>query len=145
MSRLQIAVLFMACAAATSCSSEAPTYPVFGRVVFANRSPVKSGVIEFSPLTGGLTARSKIEVDGRFELRTGNRRGAVAGKHRVAVVQVVLGDGMPDHAHSHHEALIVHPKFARFDTSGLVQDVLPKDANEFVIVVEPGGGKRGGW
>lgn len=129
--------------AVAGCGGAEKLWPVKGQVVFVNRSPVKSGVIEFSPPKRGPVARSKIAADGSFELRTGDRLGAVAGPHQVAVIQVAIADGAPQHAHKKHSASVVHRKHGRFATSGLTQTVEPKDDNKFVIIVEPSSDKFG--
>lgn len=125
-------------AALAGCGPAAPAvYPVAGVVVFPDGAPVKSGTIEFEPLGGGPAARGTIGPAGRFTLETGGRAGAVAGPHRVAVVQVFVLDGLKPEvraAHSRHAAKLVNPKHARFDTSGLTREVRP-EANEVRVEV----------
>lgn len=127
--------------ALAGCGPAGPAvYPVTGVVVFADGSPVKSGTIEFEPADGGPAARGAIGPKGRFTLQTGSQEGAVAGAHRVAVVQVFVLDGITPEvraAHSRHKAQIVHRRHARFDTSGLTREVRP-EANELRIEVTAG-------
>jgi hypothetical protein len=118
------------------CSSESAVFPVKGRVVFRDRLPVSGGVIEFAPDSGGPSARARIGADGRFELRTGERLGAVSGNHRIAIIQAVIADGAGAHVRSRHTAKVVHPRFARFETSGLTRIVEPNPDNDFTIEVE---------
>ncbi|MBN9520655.1 carboxypeptidase regulatory-like domain-containing protein [bacterium] len=124
--------------ALSGCGPAGPAvYPVSGVVVFPDGAPVKSGTIEFEPADGGPAARGTIGPKGRFTLQTNGRDGAVAGSHRVAVVQVFVLDGLKPEvraAHSRHSAKVVNPKHARFDTSGLACKIGP-EANEVRIEV----------
>jgi hypothetical protein len=112
-----------------------PLYPVTGRVVLRDGRPIPSGVIEFAP-DSGPHARAKIGPDGRFALSTDGRAGAVAGKHRVVVLQVAA-DGTSAYA-----TKVAHPKYARFETSGLSREVKPGE-NDFLIALDPAAEKRG--
>ncbi len=134
--RVARASLFaVALATVISCESgEPPTYPTSGRVVLQNGQPVQAGSIEFSPVEGGSAARGRIESDGRFTLTTGNRAGAIAGAHRIVIVQMTLGDVPASHAVKHRTS-IVHKKYARFESSGLNRTVEPGD-NDFLITVD---------
>lgn len=121
--------------AVAGCGPSGPDLvPVSGTVAFANGKPVSGGVIEFAPETGPA-ARGAIGPDGRFTLTTGDRPGAVAGKHRVTVVQGVLADAAPvAHARGKHAAFAVPPKYARSETSGLEFTVAgPDDAVKIVV------------
>lgn len=132
--RVRYAIIGMVVLA--GCSSQETTYPVTGRVYFQDRTPVKSGVIEFSPMDGKVGARSRIDEDGRFTLTTGDRAGALAGEHRIAIVQLVVADGHPSHVHKRHVIRRVHPRYAKFQSSGLSRVVEPRE-NDFLIVVDP--------
>lgn len=123
--------------AATGCSGEPALYPAAGRVVFPDGAPVIGAVIEFAPVAGGPAARAELDGNGRFELSTAGRRGAVAGEHRVVVVQSVVADGLPGHAHRHAGFRLVHPRYRRFETSGLAQTIGPHRDNVLVVEVEP--------
>lgn len=132
------ALLAAVVAALAGCGPREPAvFPVAGVVVFADGSPVKAGTIEFEPTDGGPAARGKIDSEGKFTLQTGGREGAVAGAHRVAVVQVFVLDGLTPEvraAHSKHAAQVVHKRHNRFDTSGLTLEVQPR-ANEVRVQV----------
>lgn len=135
-----------ALALAAGCGGAEPrTHPASGRVVFADGTAVTSGVVEFAPVGGGPAARGKIGPDGRFELETGGRRGAVAGEHQVAVVQMILTDGHPDHVRKGHQLRLVHGRHRRFETSKLSREV-KAGGNEFVLEVESAEVKgKAGW
>lgn len=106
-----------------------------------------SGVVEFAPVGGGPAASGKIGPDGPFVLETGSRQGAVAGEHQVAVVQVFLNDGHPEHVKKGHQFRLVHARYRRFETSGLQRTVEASGENDFVLEVEPAPKKEkeGGW
>jgi hypothetical protein len=71
-------------------------------------------------------------------LKTGELPGAVADKHRVVIIQMVLKDGLPEKARQHiHTSRLVHAKYGRFETSALERVVEAKE-NTFTIEVEPG-------
>lgn len=123
-------------------SDDPPVYPVTGRVVFRTGPPVTGGVIEFRPDKGGPAARGKIEADGRFTLTTGTRPGAVAGVHKVTLVQLTTDGATARHAATGHGKAVVHPKYAAADKSGLTRTVEPAD-NQFQIEVDPTADKRG--
>jgi len=128
------AALVITLATLFGCEFSPVTYPVSGKVVFVDDRPVTSGVIEFEPVDGGPPARGKIESDGRFSLTTGTRSGAVAGKHRIAIVQVgASGPVIPGHK---HKGITVDKRYARFESSGLTQTVKTGEPNEFTIEVD---------
>lgn len=72
------------------------TYPVRGKVVFEDGTPLTSGMVQFQPDSeSSVITNGNIQNDGTFELRTirdGLRApGAVAGANRVTVTS--MGDG----------------------------------------------------
>ena len=139
-------VLAVGLFAVLGCGTREPdVYPVTGKVVFRDGRPVVGAIVEFVPATGP-GARAKTGTDGAFELTTGTRKGAVAGAHKVAVVQLAVADGAMAHVKAHHATMVVHPKYAGFQTSGLTRDVAP-GPNEFTIEVEPAAENKptGGW
>jgi hypothetical protein len=71
--------------------------PVSGRVTMGNR-PISGAQVMFEPLSQELNpgpgSRGVTDSDGRFtlELMTGNRKGALVGKHKVSII-AYEGDG----------------------------------------------------
>ncbi len=131
----------------TGCGpAEPPVYPAGGRVVFRSGAPVTTGVIEFRPDGGGPAARGKIEADGQFTLTTGTRPGAVAGTHKVTVVQMAADPGATARhgTTGHARTAAVHPRYAASDRSGLTRTVEPTGENQFRIEVESAA-DRIGW
>lgn len=113
-----------------------PTYPVRGRVVFTDGSPVKTGTIVFESTEYRKDSTGRINEDGSFVLGTyESEDGAPAGDHRVAVMQMVIIDPTVKHEKDHGSPL--DPRFARYETSGLTATVKPDDSNILTIQVEP--------
>ncbi len=60
-------------------------YPVKGRVLLADGSPLTGGAVKFIPTRGGLPASGKIEPDGTFSLNSKTREGAAPGEYKVRI------------------------------------------------------------
>ncbi|MEX0643350.1 MAG: hypothetical protein WD468_11645 [Pirellulales bacterium] len=121
------------------------TYPVQGRVVYSDGTPLKGGTIDFEVVQGETAegeprrvhAHGDIGADGSFQLLT-NRElaGAVAGVHRVAIgVALETGSDFDVMQASRRKKPAVLPKYASFDTSGLEATVEPQ-SNEITITIQ---------
>lgn len=116
-------------------SDQVPTYPVSGRVQFADGEPVRTGTIELESTEHGTSATGTIKEDGSFVLGTYTPDdGAAAGNHRVIVVQIIIADGITRHTKDHGRA--VPPVYASYDTSSLSVNVQPQPQNNLVITLE---------
>lgn len=116
------------------CSSQLPTYEVQGRVEFENGRPVVMGLVECQSIEHSLNARGNIQSDGSFTLTTFEAEdGAVAGKHKCVVIQMVIGENISGHAPS--TVGVVDPMYASYATSGLRLEVKPDTTNEVVLQV----------
>ena len=125
-SALILAVL--ACLFAGCGTDRVPTHPTRGKVVFSDGSPVRTGVVELSSDDHELTATGKINPDGTFVLGTYEMAdGAVAGPHRVIVLQMIINDGTVVHTLDHGAP--VDPKYASYDSSGLRTVVVTGEEN----------------
>ena len=119
------------------CSSGQPmTYPVSGKVVFADGTPFTAGVVEFSstdPASKGQNARGKIQPDGTFTLTTFRENdGAVAGEHRAIVVWSPPMEAFADEKKQPRSP--IHPRFRDYEQSGL-RFTVTKEKNEFTFTV----------
>jgi hypothetical protein len=132
---------FVALAAVVGCGSSPELQPVTGRVILKDGRPIEGAMVEFAS-ESGFGARGKTGPDGRFELATDGREGAVAGTHRVVVVQMVVADGAAAHVTKQHAHLVIHPKYAKFDTSGLTREV-KAGPNDFILELDPAAEKKG--
>jgi hypothetical protein len=56
---------------------------------------------------------------------------------------MVVADGAAAHVKAHHATLVVHPKYGRFETSGLTAEVKTDGPNEFLLEVQAADEKRG--
>jgi hypothetical protein len=60
-------------------------YPVKGRVLLADGTPLAGGAVQFIPTRGGLPASGKIAADGTFSLKSKSRDGAAPGEYKVRI------------------------------------------------------------
>jgi hypothetical protein len=127
----------------SGCGRAGPAvYPVVGHVQSSDGRRATFGVVELTSLKGGQVASGRIEQDGTFRLSTvSSGDGAVAGRHRLIVVQIVNTERVP--LRDHHHILDVHPRYARYETSGLECQVEPRKTNYLEVVVEPAPVPRG--
>ena len=111
-----------------------PTYPVEGRIRFENGQPVPFGNVEFRSPEMQLSARGKLDSQGRFTLSTfTNGDGAVAGEHQIVVVQSVSPLALPaggEHAREHgHKSQLVASRYSDYRSSGLKATIEAKSSN----------------
>ncbi|MFO1064630.1 MAG: hypothetical protein U0892_12270 [Pirellulales bacterium] len=112
-----------------------PAFPARGKVVFPTGSPVHVGTVELKSREHGIQARGEIQNDGTFVLSTYREGdGAVAGFHDAVVVQIVVAEEVQGHRPS--KLGVVHPRYARYATSGLEVEVKPAGGNELIIQVD---------
>lgn len=118
------------------CGADRPeTYPVRGKVLFSDGTPVRSGVVELLSAEFGETATGRIEPDGSFVLGTFREDdGACSGRHGAIVVQMIITDSVTTHQRDHGDP--VDPRFGSYETSGLEVDIQPVELNEITLTVE---------
>ena len=116
-------------------SDQVPTYPVAGRVVFQDGSPVRTGTVELESKQFGTTATGSIQTDGTFVLGTYTATdGAAEGEHNAIVVQIIIADGSIKHTVDHGRA--VPPMYGDYDTSPLTIKVKAIEDNQVVLAIE---------
>ena len=87
---------------------------------------MRTGSVEFESKDHELTASGRIEPDGSFSLGTyALGDGAVAGNHRVIVVQFIVNDGTINHTMDHGTP--VPARYAAYETSGLSVTVAERE------------------
>ena len=125
------------------CGSDRPaTHPVDGRVVFQDGGSLTFGTIEFYNEEHKVNARGTVKGDGSFTMTTfEDGDGAVAGKHKVVIMQIVAAPTGP-HAEAkskivHNHGALVARKYLDYRTSGLTCDI-KEGINEVKLVVEKG-------
>jgi len=93
-----------------------PYVPVEGKIVYGDGSAakeLKEGTVEFEAVDQKISARGGIDAEGRFRMTTERSGdGCVPGKHRVVVTSKMEPGDKPT-------PVIILPKYARFETSGL--------------------------
>lgn len=129
------------------CGASGPTtYPVKGVVRFTDGKPVRFGEIEFQSLEQfqgqPWNARGKIARDGSFTVETrGAGNGAVEGKHKVVIHQVVVDYYNLNVVHDH--GALIDRKYSDYGTTDLEVEVTRNgEANQFElqVVKQPGSG-----
>ena len=132
-------LLFLALAGYGS-GHPAPTYPVTGKVVFSDDTPLATGGVilwESVPDKAGelpFNASGAIQADGTFELTTFEEGdGAVAGEHRVLVRP------KRDASDWTERGIVPRPviaqRFERYETSEL-RFTVKEEGNEFTVTVQ---------
>ena len=131
-----IVCTLIACAILSGCNSgRLKTYPVQGKVVFANGTPVKVGTVETKSVQHNVQATGSIDLDGSFTLTTYQPNdGAVAGEHRCVVVQFIQLEEIPNYRPS--TMGVVNRKHSMYSTSELSFTIQPDGPNEVKLVVQ---------
>jgi hypothetical protein len=115
--------------------------PVSGKVLFADGGVVRSGTVELTSADHQFTARGRIGTDGSFRLGTvSSDDGAVVGKHRAIVTQLVPVEDVASSNHAPHG--LVHEKYADYATSGLTVEIPANGTRDLVITVSQGALQR---
>lgn len=132
-------------ALAIGCSSELPTYPVEGQVVYSdNGQPVQGPLMIWFESTTPPYQRSNgvIDKDGKFSLSTIREgSGSIAGEHRVRIDPVMPNSSAMEQPQT-LLARIMDPKYYEFRTSGLVITVQDQGNSVVLKVDPPPGGRR---
>ncbi len=128
-------VLILVC----GCSHEDDLSPVRGRVRFKGQA-LHGGSIVFTPNPDkggrGELAVGEIASDGTFELKTGDRHGAVAGWHRVTIAAVEMSaDKTAGGLYSDVRPLLPR-RYAVPDLSGLERQIKAGEENVFEFDLE---------
>ena len=129
--------LLLILAGSAGCSNGPKLYPVHGKVVYPDGSPMLGGAVMFEPVDNPLKVMSQGTIDnetGTFTLTTYKEEdGALVGRYRV----IIRGRRSNPKSEVVDPVTIgqIHPRFQDFATSGLEFTVEPKD-NEFIIKVE---------
>ncbi len=134
--RSVMALVTVALAVTAGCgkSDRPATYPVTGKVTFGDDTPLAGGQITFRSLDHPLSASGAIQPDGTFQLTTYEPNdGAVAGRHRAAVVPPTPTDFDPDEGPF---TPLIDPRLQDLQASGLEFTVTADGPNDFPVLVE---------
>lgn len=129
------AVLLAACVLSAGCGG-GPNLATVRGVVLLDDKPLSTGTVNFIPADGGPAASGEISADGSFELQTKDvGRGALVGKHRVAVVAFKSATWPPNYDQTDGQqdsGALVPAHYGIADSSGISFEVEPGQ-NEFTI------------
>lgn len=134
----KLALMIVAAGLLTGCGDgKLKTWPVTGKVTFADGEPLAGGTIQFQsklPAAAGLNAQGAIGADGTFRLSTYvDGDGAIEGEHQVIVAPAPYWEtATPNEGPSQP---LLDAKYRSYETSGLTFTVKPGD-NQCPITVE---------
>lgn len=147
--QIVLLLILLSAAGVTGCAPSPQTYPVKGRVVYGDGSPVTSGIVEFKLVSAkaphaanAANPRGYIQEDGSFVLSSYPHDGAVAG-HYQAIVQdppLIADEGSGEKVPKQQIAT----KFRSYSNSGLEFDVNEKDNEIIIQVTKPKHARAGG-
>jgi hypothetical protein len=133
--RVTLVALVLITTASLGCDQRPRTYPVSGKVTFADGKPIHTGTIELKERETGINARGEIKQDGTFTLSTfDSNDGAVVGMHDCVVIQRVIVEDLKDFHSSTYG--VIDPRHNSYHSSGLQVEVLPINQNQVTLVVE---------
>jgi hypothetical protein len=132
----RLVLVIVSIATVAGCGSDRPqVYPTQGKVVFADGKPVKLGTVELYSDEHKLSAVGTIRNNGSFLLGTFTTDdGAVAGRHRAIVTQMVINDTMTKHVLDHGAP--VDPIYGSYNTSPLEVIISGDGPNEITLTVD---------
>ena len=117
------------------------TFPVSGKIVGGNQSPITSGTVVFVPTSTSTTARQaagEIKPDGTYSLKTPNSGdGAAPGDYKIRLETSDTGAAVGSTKKKGATKGKLAPLYSDEDTSGLSYSVKP-ESNTFNITLEAG-------
>jgi hypothetical protein len=120
---------------AAGCSDEPKLHRVAGTITLDGKAVEGAGVV-FNPVAeDGALAAGKTDAQGRYELRTTEKEGALAGKYQVTVLLTKAEGPQKDPGVEDKRKMtyLVPKKFSSRETSGLEAEVPGKDAYDFQL------------
>jgi hypothetical protein len=131
-SRIFAAFLLLSISACIGCGG-AKVVPVSGQVKLDGK-PLAECAVMFTPVARGPVANGSTDAEGRFQLATTNRSGAIAGEYFVTIVKQRVTE-VVDKATGGRRLdtqWYTPQKYSRPDTSGLRKTVNDQE-HEFVF------------
>ncbi len=135
-SRRACLLLTFLCLTSAGCGEDRPKIvPTQGKVMFSDGTPVKLGTVELLSDEHKLSATGTIRNNGSFQLGTfTSDDGAVPGKHRAIVTQMIINDTLPRHVVDHGSP--VDPIYGSYNSSPLEVTISDSGPNEITLTVE---------
>lgn len=123
------------------CGAGNKTYPVTGKVTFADGKPLVGATVEFEGTAADgkrVNAHGETGADGSYKLTTPDLGdGAVAGPQRVSVSPPTLATASNMSGPPPKE--VIDRKYQSYESSGLTFTVKPGEKNDYPITVSPPG------
>lgn len=130
-------ILFLSagCGESTVNLADVKTYPVKGKVLLPDNTPLTQGTITFYPKSEtGRIANAKLQGDGTYSLiTTATQEGAAEGEYRVSV----MSDLSAPSAKPGFGEPVVDPRFGDEDSSGLTATVKPESNDVPAFLLDP--------
>jgi hypothetical protein len=116
--------------------SNSGNVPAAGRVLFVDKSPVRTGKVELRSANSSMRAVGVIDAEGAFVLKTDDgNEGIPPGEYEAVVVQFIVAEDMSKSMHGHGGA--VPRRYSDYYTSGLKLAVPATGSRELQLIVEP--------
>lgn len=118
------------------CGDGITLYPAKGTIVLDNGKPVTQGMIECESIDNPkkLNASASIQKDGSFELECMGKKGAVAGKHKVTLIEPPGNSDLPLNQQPKPQ---FDTKYRGYDTTDLIITINPVSENNLNLKVKP--------
>ena len=129
-------VFFLAILLLSGCGDGVTLYPAKGTSLLQNGQPVTQGTIECESVDNPkkLNASASIQKDGSFELETMGKKGAVAGKHKVTLIEPPGNSDLPLDKQPKPQFSVT---YRSYDTSDLLITINPDNNNNLNLKVAP--------
>ena len=120
----------------SGCGDGVTLYPAKGTILLENGNPVTQGTIECESVDNPtkLNASASIQKDGSFELETMGKKGIVAGKHKVTLIEPAGNSDLPLNQQPKPQ---FNTKYRSYDTSDLTITISPNATNNLNLKVAP--------
>jgi len=120
----------------SGCADAFTLYPAKGTVLLENGNPVTQGTIECESIDNNkkTNASASIGIDGTFVLETMGKKGAVAGKHKVTLIELPGNSDLPINKQPKRQFNI---KYRSYETSDLTITINPSGENNISLKVSP--------
>ncbi len=97
--------------------------------------PLETGMVTFHPAAGGASAYGMLTEGGRYEIKTGDKRGLVPGKYHITVKATEPYEEGPPGATPRIPKTLSPPRYGNVRTTDLIETIEP-GANEINLTLK---------